>query len=285
MRSLQRPIDRMVRDRHVLLSFVKSDKVDDLISDAVKYGYPPHNYPSLKRYIKSIVVGRSNSPYKSYAGYPTWAAGVHALGGYLPNLATGNSSLGNLFTDTIVPPVQYFADFCTSTFTSSSNCTSKSSSTSCSNGGASLPNYSAFSSLSSYSYTNGTSIAYLFLYSSSTPWSPGQTVVEVSPSGFFAGSGGCFSSATNASIKYAYAPYVSSNSNNQLNIVAPTEFELSTSIGSLSYVYFGLIGTNSASCGNSGGGATVFSPTFYSTGSFSFSANTVYLAEWEWTYT
>jgi len=262
-----------IMDRHVLIE-LDGDFTDYEIGHLLNKAYlnhkAPHEYDDLKKYIRDLVIGKHNSVYVMNNGSPNPLASASVIGApYLSTIPAGTK----LYYD-------WFG------FQDPTKCESikfgfTNNSTDCSSNTVGFNTWNPIL----YGYNNGKAVVWMLLYiqipfQQENYYNIGHLpALAVEPLELRGGN--------LALPKYAYAPYISSN--NPLTLSTYYYWNGTGSFGvsslSFSYVYFNILSngcfTDACACP----GAPSVTPLFFSSGSFTFQANTYYIGMWQWTYT
>jgi len=257
-----------IMDRHTLIE-LDGDFTDYEIGHLLNKAYlnhkAPHEYDELKKYIRDLMIGRHNSVYIMNNGNPNPLASASVIGSpYISTIPQGQV----LYYDWLGVPYQNCQVSELGLTNNSTNCSSN------------TVGYSTWRP-ALYGYNNGKAIEWELYYTTVTFPQEGANpsssnpVLTVGPTSLSIG--------YYASPKYAYAPYISSN--NPLTLSTYYYWNPGSSSLSFNYVYFSVFSdgcyTNACFCP----GAYSIKPLFFSSGSFTFQANTYYISMWQWTYT
>jgi len=263
-----------IMDRHTLIE-LDGDFTDYEIGHLLNKAYlnhkAPHEYDELKKYIRDLVIGKHNSVYIMNNGSPNPLASASILGApYLSTIPKG----ANIYYD-------WFG-----TINNGSGCFVAelgltNNSTNCSSNTVG----STLWQPASYGYNNGISIQ-AQLYYTTKPFTQ-QPIPPTSSEPSLLVGNWVLVDMPNATPKYGYAPYVSSN--NPLTLTTYYYWDGTGNSGasslSFNYVYFGLLLVDNFTGNNCWNEAPSIIPLFSSSGSFTFQANTYYIGMWQWTYT
>ena len=270
-----------IMDRHTLIE-LDGDFTDNEMRHILNHAYlnhkAPHEYDEAKKYIRDLVIGDHNSVYIMNNGSPNPLASASIFyPGALSVLSSGN----NVNYDFLLTIATLNCGNAVGIgYTNNETCTSiKINSPS----GESIF-ISSLSGIPTYGYNNGTALTWELLYTNTS-----LTSIQPITSGTLAGTLAVGPLNPNYSgqlvsysgIKYAYAPYLTSN--NPLTL--STYYYWEALSASFSYVYFNLFVDAIGGMGScSGDQIRLLMPIFYSQGNYSFNANTYYISMWQFTY-
>jgi len=268
----RKPIVKIM-DRHTLIE-LDGDFTDYEIGHLLNKAYlnhkAPHEYDELKKYIRDLVIGKHNSVYIMNNGSPNPLASASVIGTpYLSTIPTGTSMYYDWLGTSQNPPC-YNAEL--GLTNNSTNCSSNTV-------GGNIWNPRI------YGYNNGEAVEWELYYTTVTFTQEGATpssytsVLTVGPSGL--------NERAYASPKYAYAPYITSN--NPLTLSTYYYWDGTGNLGasslSFNYVYFNIVLSVPSAYVCPNAVEASITPLFFSSGSFTFEANTYYIGIWQFTYT
>jgi hypothetical protein len=263
-----------IRDRHVLIE-LDGDFTHDEIRHILNHAYlnhkAPYEYDEVKKYIRDLVIGEHNSVYIMYNGSPNPLASTSI---FYPSRAYSNLTNYDYMVDLYNPNIGASVGI---GYTNNATCTSTTLKIITSVSLFSL----SVSSPSTYGYNNGTALIWELIYATTN-----FTSISLSSSSVLVVGPTNPNGIPYSGIKYAYAPYLTSN--NPLTL--STYYYWEAPSVSFSHVYFNLV-TNASGWvtnGSISSGSTsgiILVPIFYSQGNYSFNANTYYISMWQWTYT
>jgi len=268
----RKPIVKIM-DRHALIE-LDGDFTDYEIGHLLNKAYlnhkAPHEYDELKKYIRDLVIGKHNSVYVMNNGSPNPLASASVLGSPYLSILPAGTALHYDWLGTTQNSTCYNAEL--GLTNNSTNCSSN------------TVGNNTWNPII-YGYNNGKAVEWELYYTTVTFPQEGATpsssnpVLTVGPTGL--------NDRAYASPKYAYAPYISSNNPLTLSTYYYWDGTGNSGASSLSfnYVYFNIVldncYTNACYCPN----AVSITPLFFSSGSFTFQANTYYIGMWQFTYT
>jgi hypothetical protein len=270
-----------IMDKHILIE-LDGDFTDYEIRHLLNHAYlnhkAPHEYDEVKKYIRDLVIGKHNSVYVMNNGSPNPLASASIF--YPDQLSTivSNNDVNYDFLLTI--STLNCGNAVSIGYTNNETCTSiKIESTS-----AGSIYISSVTGIPTYGYDNGTALVWELFYTNTN-----LTSIQPITTGTLTGTLAVGPNNPNYSgqlvpyngIKYAYAPYLTSN--NPLTL--STYYYWQAPSASFSYVYFNLFINAEGGLGScSGDQIRLLVPIFYSQGNYSFNAGTYYLSMWQWTY-
>ena len=262
-----------IMDRHTLIE-LDGDFTDHEIGHLLNKAYlnhkAPHEYDELKKYIRDLVIGKHNSVYIMNNGSPNPLASASVLGSpYISTLQKGT----NLYYD-------WFGTIGSDTcFNAELGLTNNPTNCSSNTVGSDLWQPATFE------FNNGVSVQWQ-LYYTTNPF-PHQAVPPSSSEPSLLVGNWVLINMPNAQPKYEYAPYITSNNPLTLSTYYYWDGTGNSGASSLSfnYVYFGLLLVDNYANQNCWNEAPSITPLFFSSGSFTFQANTYYIGMWQWTYT
>jgi hypothetical protein len=276
----RKPITR-IKDRYISIELdgdFTNNEMRHLLRKAYLNHKAPHEYDDVKKYIRDLVIGKHNSVYIMNNGLPEPLASASIF--YPPAIPSGQVYYDYFATEY---SSSYNASAAEPGFVNNGTCTSNTS------GPAST------TSMCTYGYDNGTALTWILLYTSnpftSLRYAYVTTINNTEP-GALAVTPITLYAVNYVKIKYGYALYQTSN--NPLTLTTYYYWEAPSA--SFNYVYFNLCSNYSFSAsfpypgvtyygyGNAGSSFALL-PIFYSSGNYSFSANTYYLTMWQFTYT
>ena len=273
----RKPITNIM-DRHILIELdgdFTHDEMRHILNHAYLNHKAPYEYDEAKKYIRDLVIGDHNSVYIMYNGVPQPLASASI---FYPPQAYSNLTNYDYMVDLYSP---YIGTSVGIGHTNNGTCTSTTLKVISGVGISSVWQGSP----STYGYNNGTALTWELLYSTANFTSislSASSALAVGPNNPNA-SGGLI---PYTGIRYAYAPYLTSN--NPLTL--STYYYWEAPSVNFSYAYFNLFAGaggwlyNSYEGGDSYGG-TLLVPIFYSQGNYSFNSGAYYITMWQWTYT
>jgi len=268
----RKPIIKIM-DRHTLIE-LDGDFTDYEIRHLLNKAYlnhkAPHEYDELKKYIRDLVIGKHNSVYIMNNGSPNPLASASVIGSPYLSILPAQAYLQYDWLGTS----QY--QTCYNTELGLTN-----NPTNCSSNTVGSNQWSPII----YGYNNGKAVEWELYYTTVTFPQEGASpsssnpVLTVGPTELL---GRAYASPT-----YAYAPYISSNNPLTLSTYYYWNGTGNSGASSLSfnYVYFNIVLDTYYRYACSYPGSISITPLFFSSGSFTFQANTYYIGMWQWTYT